>query len=179
MKNAFKVTFITADFKENWAEYAGPDAPPPDASNPRYCLRLYVLDAAATDKYDKLSDQLLFWHLLDPMGNIYYCTSGSYYKTDGLYRDLIMIFKCSEPRNGSTRNEPGEMSLATGCQDELIPLEGVPQDVPVLGPEPTPEPLRHLMTCSGQTGCSPPSRQNRSSPGEGSVPCGYAGSRRL
>ena len=55
VKNAFKVTFMTADFKENWGKYAGPDALPPDASNPRYCLRLYVLDAAATDKYDKLS----------------------------------------------------------------------------------------------------------------------------
>lgn len=140
VKDAFKITFITADFRDNWAEYAGGDSPSPDAARPQYCLRVYVMDRAATSSYNRLSDQLRGWHLLDPDGNIYDSTSGSYYQTDGLYRDLIMIFKRAEPLAGAVRYEPGDMLLATDWKSEAIPLDSVPQDVPETGPEPTPVP---------------------------------------
>lgn len=140
VKDAFKLTFVTADFRENWAEYAGSDAPSPNASKPQYCLRVYVMDRAATDNYNRLSEKLRDWHLVDPDGNIYDSTSGSYYQTDGLYRDLILIFQRSEPLNGKTRYEPGEMLLATEWKGETLSLDGVPQDVPAVGADPTPMP---------------------------------------
>ena len=140
VEDAYKLTFVTADFEDNWAEYAGSGAPLPNVSKPQYCLRVYVMDPAATGNYDRLSDQLRGWHMVDPDGNLYDCTSGSYYQTDGLYRDLILIFQRSEPLAENTRYAPGEMLLATQWQGETIPLDGVPRDTPAVGADPTPPP---------------------------------------
>ena len=140
VKDSLKITFITADFKDNWEEYAGYNPPAPNAECPQYCLRIYVMDRAATSKYNRVSDMLRGWHLLDPDGNIYNYTGGDFYQTDDLYRDLILLFQRSEPLAGGVRFEPGDMLLATDWKSEAIPLGTVPQDMPAAGPEPTPEP---------------------------------------
>ena len=140
VKDAFKITLITADFMDNWKEYAGSRPPSPNAEQPQYCLRVYVMDRAATSSYDRLSEMLRGWHLLDPDGNVYDFASGAYYQTDDLYRDLILIFRRSKPLAGGVRFEPGDMLLATDWKSEAISLDAVPRDTPASGPDPTPEP---------------------------------------
>ena len=49
-------------------EYAGSGAPLPNVSKPQYCLRVYVMDPAATGNYERLSDQLRGWHMVDQTG---------------------------------------------------------------------------------------------------------------
>ena len=137
--DAFKITFITAEFNDNWEEYAG-EAPSRKADDcPGYFLRVYVMDGAATDDMDRLTDRTIFWHLVDPAGNIYTQTQGSYYQTDGLYRELNMVFRCSEPV-GPAHFDPGELTLEADWGGPTYALDGVPQDEPAEGPDPTPEP---------------------------------------
>ena len=59
--DVFKITFITAEFNDNWTEYTGERVTASATTNPHYGLRIYVLDPAASSSSDLLSERMRGW----------------------------------------------------------------------------------------------------------------------